>query len=73
MKGKNVSWKDTSLETKIFLVAKLSNLKPLTPKGNPRKSQGIDLGSNLDLLWDRVEAKHRQPKTFKWTKEGGVW
>ena len=72
MKGKTVSWNVTSLETKIFLVARLSTLKPLTPKGNPRKTHGIDLGSNLDLLWDRVEAKHRQPKTFKWTNEGGL-
>ena len=73
MKENTVSWKVTSLETKIFLVAKLSNLKPLTPKGNPRKTQGIDLGSNLDILWDKVEEKKRQPKTCKWTKEGGVW
>ena len=50
MKGKTVSWNVTSLDTKIFLVARLRTLKPLTPKGNPRKTQGIDLGSNLDLL-----------------------
>ena len=31
IKGNTVSWKKTSLETKIFLVAKLSTLKPLTP------------------------------------------
>ena len=44
----------------------------MTLKGNPRKTQGIDLGSNLDILWDKVEEKKRQPKTFKWTKEGGL-
>ena len=31
IKGKTISWKRTSLETKIFPVAKLSTLKPLTP------------------------------------------
>ena len=31
IKGKTISWKRKSLETKIFLVAKLSTLKPLTP------------------------------------------
>ena len=37
----------------------------MTPKGYPRKIQGIDLGANLDLLWASVDAKQRQPNDGK--------
>ena len=42
----------------------------MTPKGYPRKTQGIDLGANFDLFWAKVDAKHIHPNTFKWLWEG---
>lgn len=63
--GKIVSTNLTSLETKILFVCKLRILYPFLPKGYPKNTPGIALGASLSLPWERVEAKHKHPKTFK--------
>ena len=59
------SWNVTSLETKIAWELRSKTLKPLTLKGKPRKTHFLALGENLDLVWEMVDAKHRQPKVLR--------
>lgn len=71
-KGKTCSWKWTSLETKMVLLAKSKTLYPLIPAGKPRKTHGMALGSNLVLWWLRVDTKHREPNNLR-CEYGGEW
>lgn len=65
-KGKTLSWKITSLETKYWWVCRSRSLYPFTPGGYPKKTQAVALGSNLVLWLERLEAYQRQPNTLRW-------
>ena len=65
MNGKTVSWNTTSLDMKISLVDKSSNLYAFMPGWYPTKSQDFACGSNLVLCAVKVEAKAKKPKVRK--------
>lgn len=45
----------------------------MTPNGYPRNRHFLALESNLCLWRDRVQAKAKQPKTFKCEWDGDFW
>lgn len=72
-KWKIISWKTPSLEIKCCPTSRFNKLYPFfLLMGHPMKTHGWALCWNISLPFLDVNAKHKQPKDWKWWYVGSV-